>query len=182
MVAVLSIWPKYLVLINAQNTNWNQVFGFSESKQGGEERGANQGANQNIKPSRPLPNGIRSSVCEKLWRFWSMPPSSISYPNIYRNTYRDILGSLHSQWGKKFLWVICFLAINAFKGTHTNAKQHTSMKMPSPVSMLKLSQNLFPWEVIENALHPQSLLLSYAIHNLKSHNPPARMRNKGGSE
>lgn len=40
--------------------------------------------------------------------------------------------------------------------------------------------SLFPQEVIENPLHPRSLLLSFAIYSSQSQTPCARMRNKGG--
>lgn len=56
-------------LFNAQHPNCDQVFGLSETKLGGEEKGGNLGANQNVKSSRPLPNGFRSAVCGKLWKF-----------------------------------------------------------------------------------------------------------------
>lgn len=45
------------------------MFGLSETKLGGEEKGGDLGANQNVKSSRPLPNGFRSAVCGKLWKF-----------------------------------------------------------------------------------------------------------------
>ena len=97
-------------LISAQNTNWDQVFVFSESKLGGEKKGANQ----NIKPFRTLPNGFWSSVRRKFWRFWSLLPSSVSFLSIDRNKCRYLLGFIPPMGKKIIQWVICFLAINTF--------------------------------------------------------------------